>query len=374
MFKKFVDWARPKPKLPGLTWIPPDKNPWHVRVLDVRRVTQHAFSCSIDPKCAANAVSFGKDDGVSFTTQPPQSSRTVPANLQYRIDRILAPGALFLPREMEDRWALYFQGGRILCIRSWWRTVAATAEVEFEAGSVLKVTAIHGALVLPDEEAEFTVRALDFLLRSHALGTLFPAPLPAGMDVTPEKAASWCMSAYGRRAAYATQHPIDIGIPEQPLRSFSMMHFAVGRGDVEGLEKCIMAGLPIDLLAADGLAPLHWAVLLRTDAIMAGHILDRGARVDVRGAQGETPVMLTAQTGNIANTKFLIARGTDVNAADLRGFTALHRAAERGHVEMARLLLNHGARPEVIAEGSSPLALAELRRHVEVANLLKTNV
>ncbi|HLH52852.1 MAG TPA: ankyrin repeat domain-containing protein [Verrucomicrobiae bacterium] len=86
---------------------------------------------------------------------------------------------------------------------------------------------------------------------------------------------------------------------------------------------------------------------------------------------GETPVMLTAQTGNIANTTFLIERGADVNATDLRGFTALHRAAELGHLEMAKSLLNHGARPNMMAEGSSPLSLAEMRKHSEVANLLK---
>ena len=216
MFKKLIDWALPKPnreelpKLPELAWIPPDKNPWHVPVLDLRGATQHILSFSTDPKCAANAVSFGQDDGVAFTTELPESSRTVPANLQYRIDRILAPGALFVPREMEDRWALYFHGGRILCIRSWSRTVAATAEIEFEAGLLLKVTAIHGALVLPDEEPEFTVRALDFLLRSHALGIVFPAPMPSGMETTPEKGALWCLSAFGRRAAYATPHPVEI--------------------------------------------------------------------------------------------------------------------------------------------------------------------
>ena len=378
MFERLKRWARAKPKpaelpkLPGLAWIPPDKNPWHVPVLDVRSVTQHTLSASTDPKCAANAVSFGHDDGVSFATQVPEISRTVPTNLQYRIDRLLAPGALFVPRHMEDQWAIYFHSGRILCIRSWSRKVVATAEIELGANSLLTIPAIHGALVVAEEEPDFTVRALDFLLRSHALRAVFPAPLPSGMETSPEKAALWCMSAFGRQAAYATSHTLNVGMPQKPLRTFSLMHFATARGDIDNVEKWLNAGLPIDLLAADGLAPLHWAVL-REDTLMAQHLLNRGAHVDVRGAQGETPLMVTAQEGNIASTKFLVERGADVNATDLRGFISLHRAIERGQVEMVKLLLNYGARPDVVAEGYTPLAYAERLGHVEIAKVLKTS-
>jgi hypothetical protein len=86
MFKKLADWARQKkpkrqelPKLPKPAWIPPDKNPWDAPVLDLRGATQHILSFSTDPKCAANAVSFGQDDGVAFTTELPESYRTVPS-------------------------------------------------------------------------------------------------------------------------------------------------------------------------------------------------------------------------------------------------------------------------------------------------------
>lgn len=40
-----------------------EANPWGVALLDVRPVTHGMLSTSRDPKNAANAVSFGKDDG-----------------------------------------------------------------------------------------------------------------------------------------------------------------------------------------------------------------------------------------------------------------------------------------------------------------------
>jgi ankyrin repeat protein len=83
------------------------------------------------------------------------------------------------------------------------------------------------------------------------------------------------------------------GIPEKPLRTVSVMHFAVGRGDVYSVERCLNAELPIDLLAAGGFAALRWAVLSNKTR-MADYLVGRGSPVDVRGDQGETPLMLTA--------------------------------------------------------------------------------
>jgi hypothetical protein len=55
MFGKLKRWAQPKPKPqerpkpPEIQWIQPDKNPWHVPVLDVRGVTQYSLSRPLIP-------------------------------------------------------------------------------------------------------------------------------------------------------------------------------------------------------------------------------------------------------------------------------------------------------------------------------------
>src|SRR5262245_41460058 len=102
---------------PQVRWLSPADNPWGVPVLDVRPVTLGMLSTSREQQCALNAMSFGQDDGTGFIGVEPRVTRQVTAGLRFRIDRMLADGALFLPQEMENKWALYFHRGRIICVR-----------------------------------------------------------------------------------------------------------------------------------------------------------------------------------------------------------------------------------------------------------------
>ena len=78
---------------------------------------------------------------------------------------------------------------------------------------------------------EFAARVLDYLIRSHALDTVYPAPLPDGMADNPQAAALWCMSHFGNRPHVATPHPIAAGLPERPLPTHSLRHIVGGRND-----------------------------------------------------------------------------------------------------------------------------------------------
>jgi hypothetical protein len=353
---------------PRVPWLEAADNPWGVRVLDVRPITLTRLSTSTDPNCAANAVSFGQDDGRSFVGQPPKVARSIKANLRFPIDRILADGVLFVPRGMEHKWALFYHFGRIICVRSWLRQVQALAEVETHETHVV-ITAIHGTLVAEDEEPALTIRVLDYLLRSHALNTVYPAPLAGGIELDPRAAAMWCMSMFGNRALLATPYEFDRREPDQPLRTHSLLHIAVARGDVAALKASLAAGIPVDLLAGDGLAPLHWALTSGDPAIMT-LLLDRGSPVDVRSSQGATPLMTAVQSGRPEQVLFLLDHGANSNARDRRGFTALHRAAEMGYLDVVRVLLDRGASPTPEAEGQTPRSLAEARGQAGIVALL----
>jgi hypothetical protein len=326
------------------------------------------LSSSRDQRCAENALSFRKDDGTGFIGVAPHVARRVPAGLRFRVDRTLADGALFLPEEMEEKWALFFHRGQIVCVRSWTRQVEAVADARV-AGDFLEVTAIRGALGPEDEEPPFSVRVLDFLLRSHALDMVYPAPLPPGLEQDPASAALWCMSWFGNRAHFATPQPLPEVPPEQPLRTHSLLHIAVARGDVAGVRRFLDAGVPADLLARDGLAPLHWA-LAREDTALLGVLLERGSPVDVRSSEGATPLMNAAQARSVEKVTFLLDHGADPNAADGRGFTSLHRAAEMGEREIVRMLLDRGASPHPEAQGHTPRSLAASRGEVAIVELL----
>ena len=99
---------------------------------------------------------------------------------------------------------------------------------------------------------------------------------------------------------------------------------------------------------ADGRCPLHAAAkagFLETMALF----LDRGARVDARDRQGETPLHHTLKGGRgadvIAAMQLLLEAGADIDAAGGSGLTVLHRAAARRDADAVAFLLLEGADP-----------------------------
>ena len=56
-----------------------------------------------------------------------------------------------------------------------------------------------------------------------------------------------------------------------------------------------------------------------------------------------TPLVISAECGNIKAAQLLIAEGADVNATDKDGDTPLHASLAKNHFEVAKLLLNHEA-------------------------------
>jgi ankyrin repeat protein len=78
--------------------------------------------------------------------------------------------------------------------------------------------------------------------------------------------------------------------------------------------------------------------------------------LSIKNLQGETPLMLAAINNQMDLAKVLIVRGADVNQT---GWTPLHYAASKGHVEMMRLLIEHHAYLDAESpNGTTPLMMA----------------
>lgn len=364
--------TEPQNQMPAdLPWIEAADNPWGVRVLDVRPITLNMLSMSQDPLMAQNAVSYSSDDGTGFIGQTPASSRVIDINLTYRIDRFLADGSLFIPRVMEHKWAIYYHRQQIFFIRSWLREVQAIAEVRV-SGDHIVIESLRGMLIDEGSSPEFTVRMIDYLIRSHALDLIYPAPLPADLAGNTQQAGMWCMSAFGNRALVAAVDPLPFQPPDKPLRTNSLLHIAAARGDVEAARQQLAQGLPIDLLAQNGMTALHWALVSDMTEV-ADLLLAQGLSVDVRSAEGATPLMNAVQGHHHTWMAYLFNHGADANATDNRGFTALHRAAEMGDKTAVELLLGQGANAQQEAHGYTPLSLARQREETEIVQLLESS-
>jgi len=355
-------------QLPAVERVAAADNPWQVPLLAVHTITQSMTSTTGNPEFATNAVSYGREDGIGFIGQAPPTMRSIPTDLRYHTDGKLVDGALFLPTAMEQKWALYFHRNQILCVRSWQRKVLVTATVQSNDGNV-QITAIQGVFTDENEPQDLTIRLLDYLLRSHALEVPYPVPLLSGLDKDPGQAALWCFSLFGNKALFATTEAVPTDPPQVPLRTYSVLHIAAARGDVEGMKAILSQGVSPDLPDRDGQPPLHWA-LSGQELSSASYLLDYGAQVDFRDPEGATMLMQAVQQAKLSQTVFLLSRSADPNAQDSRGFTALHRAAYIGHQDLVQTLLQHGASPHIEAQGHRPRSHAQKQGHFAIVRIL----
>ena len=82
-------------------------------------------------------------------------------------------------------------------------------------------------------------------------------------------------------------------------------------------------------------------------------LLAAGARIDADPYRG-TPLIWAAVCNRLEAAAWLLAHGAPVNQKATfgglthgQGITALHLAAQYGHLEMAKLLVSHGADPSI---------------------------
>ena len=120
------------------------------------------------------------------------------------------------------------------------------------------------------------------------------------------------------------------------------LHDAAGKGDLATVETLLAEGAKIDERGTNGETPLILAVLAGNDAV-AELLIEKGAGVMATNQGGFTPLHAAAYSGDIGIAELLLEHGADVNAKSELLVTPLHAAAEEDHADMVKLLIARGA-------------------------------
>ncbi|ELR20466.1 Ankyrin repeat domain containing protein [Acanthamoeba castellanii str. Neff] len=103
-------------------------------------------------------------------------------------------------------------------------------------------------------------------------------------------------------------------------------------------------------------------------------LLDAGVDPNVPTTSGETVLHLMCLRGNIDGVRELLARRlvADIDARNTHGDTALHYASRKGHQEIVRLLVAHGASPAAESQFGTPGQVASESRQDHITELLRS--
>lgn len=192
----------------------------------------------------------------------------------------------------------------------------------------------------------------------------------------------------------------------QAWNGCTALHLVSRYGGVQMAAELLNSGANIEARKDGSLTPLHEAASGGSET-MVTFLLDRGADKEARTFRGQTPLLLATQEGRTGALRVLLDVGADVKAVDNVGSNVLHTAAKRGQAETmaflladpltarildtgdngkqtplhvatylggtdcARMLLEHGADPEMAEiNGWTPLSAALRHENFEIAHML----
>lgn len=178
------------------------------------------------------------------------------------------------------------------------------------------------------------------------------------------------------------------------------LYRAIHTGDLDQIKRHLYWGTDINQPGADGNYPVHVAAE-RGHVVVVEELLRHGASPEAINGASHTPLQLALLAGKTEVARllvnqgarldpqpllallvaagvsdrdalaFVVARGADVNAADAAGDRPLHRAVIQGQLLLVKRLIALGAEVNLTnAQGLTPLALAQAGGQRDIAALL----
>lgn len=148
---------------------------------------------------------------------------------------------------------------------------------------------------------------------------------------------------------------------------------AATRGESNVAKMLLEAGADPDSTGPRGRSALIAAIAKRNYEVMET-LIAAGADVDQREASpGRSPLQMVIDTApSIRSMEMLLDAGADIDQADHRGETALASAAFMDRPDATRLLIDRGARLDLVnLQGVSPLEWAKRQGNDGIVEMLR---
>jgi ankyrin repeat protein len=162
----------------------------------------------------------------------------------------------------------------------------------------------------------------------------------------------------------------------------SLLSAAVGRGHSAMVRYLHEKGLSVNSTDNSGLTPIFLALDGRIESrYIAEYLIEHGADVSVKSADGTTPLMVASHHGSKEAIEMLIAKGVDVKAKNVFGETALQSACQGIGYDLTEdpmkreavisLLIDNGAEVSTRdRDGRTPLIEASSRGGSKIVGIL----
>jgi ankyrin repeat protein len=153
---------------------------------------------------------------------------------------------------------------------------------------------------------------------------------------------------------------------------YTALHTAVLKNKPNIVELLLKHGAVINAVRADGLASLHAAAFNGHERVVKFLLWSmQKEELNLTDKSGSTALCYAAQEGHLEIVKLLLERGVNVNIANEALYTALHLAVLKGHAPIVKLLHDNGAIINVVgSDGSTTLHTAALNGHESVVRFL----
>ena len=153
----------------------------------------------------------------------------------------------------------------------------------------------------------------------------------------------------------------------------SWLHIAVREQNAKFVQYLVSRGADVNLRNNNNDTPLQLAVFYNNVEILMA-LVPNGADLNVKDFLGKTPLHDTVGRGHFENAKYLISQGAEINTADIRGRSPLHHAVLDGNIEISNYLILKGARVDAQDEDrQSPLHMASSGGHTEIVRSLASH-